>query len=210
MLSSYTYIGDVTSLEAKRWFLQILRSIQCEACVNCAVVPNGDFPIKPKDHESIILRTTCIGFLFFVSKKDNKSQLLETIRFVLKIDYSEIGEYRLDGAELFLKASIKGRIREFRLETFDAEILKKVVDTHFRSPQNELLARYQVTASHPIEIVFPQDSTSRDTETPLCWSPEPMAGSSFHVSNQEANYETTNQTSSRGMDKQASLSTTTI
>lgn len=139
-MSAYSFVGEMTNLNAKRFFLQILRSMCCEESIECEVILNIDFPITWYEEQPLLLKTTCFGLLFCVTEQSEDMHINDPV-LLLNIDYSQIMNYGVEGDVLLISAVIEGRETEFKLER-NAAAVKKVVDAHYSKEDQKKLAHY--------------------------------------------------------------------
>lgn len=162
VMSCYTFIGDIKSLEAQRWFLQIFRFLPCEKSTECVVTACEDFPVELKEKHPMTLQMNCAGLLFFAPAKASP-QFDSFPSPVLNINYSQLGKCEPNRDGLYVEAAIKGKMLDFHLKTKTARTVKDVVEAHgdFRK-FSEL---YKKTRSCRVEIDIPDMTSSRSSPT---------------------------------------------
>lgn len=178
VMSSYSFVKEVSSIDARRWFLQILRCLRCEKCVNSIVITDENFPVEI-ENSPVTLKTTCFGLHFFVPDPREDVRMENLLSLVLNIDYCHLVACDLkDAACIRIAAVIRGRIWEFEFRTNVANAIKRVIDNYSTEADREnVLRNFEEMGSHSINIE-PQNTISNvDTiGTPHGWSPQRRVG----------------------------------
>lgn len=173
-MSAYSFLGEVSSLNAKQWFLQILRSICCKKCMSCDVVVDSDFPVGTKARRNLFLKMTCFGMYFFEHDRSENREVDTILKIVLAIDYFKLGDCKLQKNEFSVKAVLKGKMREFKLKTKEAPKIKSVLDLHSNARQRENFSKFYETElvgrrvalrNDDLNVLDPADGMSDETLT---------------------------------------------
>lgn len=160
-------------IEAKRYFLQILRQIRCDKFENCKVWAQDDFPVNiGSTPKPLTLNTSCTGLFFFEQDPnedrqygENSGGLLRSVK--LKIDFYHLAYIRLSKYNkknlkfLHIKAVINEKIIHFHVATeFGKEIIA-AVDLHAPEVERDaILNKY--TRKHGVPgILFDTVSNKR-------------------------------------------------
>lgn len=175
ILTCSEFIGELSKIDAQRYFLQIVREICCHRCVSHDVSPSPDFPIQLQQNDlKLTLKISCSGMYFFVPDCfDGTSPEEECTRTLLCaimiVDFTRLGFCELQDDVLYIKAIMNGEIKEFHLESVhQGQNIKDVVDHHVPKLEREaILSKYLRTHGNLASIVsFTLNSrqTVRNTE----------------------------------------------
>lgn len=142
-------IGHMSRTDAKRYFLQILRHLRCDKCVDCEIVVQNDFPVHIEETtKRLRLNTTCAGLFFF--KQDPSDHFGEYCNgwlrsVILKIDFYHLASihlFHLDQHErdfLNIQAVINGKLKRFRVATNFGKRIMAAVDAHAPKVEREAI-----------------------------------------------------------------------
>lgn len=187
------------SINAKGYFLQILRSLCCEKWIRFLPMPVEDFQLKDISQLQgekccVKLKASCVGLHFFTLDPAEDLQARSFLSLCLNIDYSDLVDCTLEAGDLFIEAAIHGRLKKFQLKTREAEKIKQVVDEHSTTLDRSFaLCPFKSKPSHLIDNE-PQGSSpqNRIMDKPHDSSSQPECFRTFAVSSLDAASSTMN------------------